>query len=126
MLQVPNLHLRDSGRSRGVLDTPTSKLSENITYKQRIDPDPGLHQLLPIFSEPTGTSKISHRLLKTPRMLSECNFEARNEFSNSKKHNVDTKLIFLSCLRAVIRQRPESIFDPILDLLEPQKLVMVH
>ena len=33
----------------------------------------------------SGTSKISCGLLNTPRMMSKSNFEARNEFSTSKK-----------------------------------------
>ena len=35
-------------------------------------------------------------------MMSKCNFEARNEFSTSKKHYLDTKNMFLSCLEAEI------------------------
>ena len=92
--------------------------------KPRLDPDPGIHQLLSIFSEPTGTSQISPRLLNTPRMLSKYNFEARNEFSNSKKTLCRYQAHL--CIMPRSRDTSESIFDPTLDLPEPQKQVMAH
>ena len=56
----------------------------------------------------SGASKIGLGSLYPPKMMSKRNFEARNEFSTSKKHNLDTKIMFLSCLESEIRQKPVS------------------
>ena len=56
----------------------------------------------------TGVPKIGPDSLNTPRMVSKDNFEARNEFSTSEKHYLDTKIVFLPCLELKLWPKPFS------------------